>query len=144
MGDIGSINFLSATKTRSSNNYYNENTKVQSAPSWINLCIHVAAPFTCDDRLPSLKTRWVMVVRWTWHSHVATLTIVGNNRLTNLSCTSTSLNCKWPTWPCENEKQVITRGKKAFSRNLRVENLWSSVKTSLESSICCTHIVRWH
>ena len=40
------------------------------------------------------------------------LTLVGNGPQTNLSRTSTSMNCKWPTWPCKNEKQAITRERK--------------------------------
>ena len=43
------------------------------------------------------------------------LTLVDNGRQMKLSCTSTSINCKWPTWPCESEKLARTRERKLFS-----------------------------
>ena len=41
------------------------------------------------------------------------LTLIGNGRQTNLHM-ATSMNCKWPTWPCKSEKQATctTRERK--------------------------------
>ena len=56
--------------------------------------VYLWVPFKSDDYLPTLNTH---------------LTLIRKGRRTNLSRTSTSMNCKWPTWPCKNEKRAITR-----------------------------------
>ena len=43
------------------------------------------------------------------------LTLVGKGRQTNLHV-ETSMTCKWPTWPCESEKQAITRERKLLAK----------------------------
>ena len=54
---------------------------------------------------------------------------------------ATLMNCKWPSWPCENEKQAIYNSRQRACRNLLVENLWSLAKTCL--AWCRTLTLEW-
>ena len=69
------------------------------------------------------------------------LTLAGKGRRTNLHM-ATSMNCKWPTWPYESEKQAIIQERKLFSEICHLETSKFSEDLAGKFNLLIAHVVR--